>query len=132
MTQREYRGQHIDTKEWVYGWYLVDDQQSEPRHCIWTRENAGDFIANNLIQVDPDTVGQYTGEKDNDSREIFGNSQIEINYRTEDGWMSYIDTVVFENGSYILKGEKELLHDVLIRDVVKVFDHPQLLKGDTV
>lgn len=53
------------------GYYLVDEQHEKPRHCIWTRENVGDFIANDMILVDPKTVGQYTGLTDINGKEIY-------------------------------------------------------------
>lgn len=59
MLEREikFRGKRIDNNEWVYGYYhrkeFID----------------GDFINNN--EIDSKTLGQYTGEKDIDNKEIY-------------------------------------------------------------
>ncbi len=71
MTQRQHRGKRKDNGEWVEGWYLVDDQWKDPRHSIWTRKSVGDFLSNDMMEVDPDTVGQYIGREDEKGEKLF-------------------------------------------------------------
>jgi YopX protein. len=68
---REYRGKRIDNGEWVYGWYLLDEQWKEPRHCIYFRKNTRNIIGHDIVEVDPDTVGQYIGQRDCNDKQIF-------------------------------------------------------------
>lgn len=54
----KFRGKRLDNGEWVYGdlLHLVDG--------VYISNDNG----NNMAQVDPDTVGQYTGLKDKNGR----------------------------------------------------------------
>jgi hypothetical protein len=76
MGNREikFRGKRIDTGEWVYGNLLVDDEQSESfiiiKEIICVKRNDADgpeeYDAEiKYIEVYNDSVGQYTGLKDN-------------------------------------------------------------------
>ena len=56
----KFRGKRIDTGEWVYG-YLADDNYINDINTV-------DLSS---VEVDPDTVGQYTGLKDRNGDDVF-------------------------------------------------------------
>ena len=72
----KFRGLPIGKKEWVYGDYLC---LGDVRDCILMRNapiamsSQGKFIdQQEFIEVDPATVGMFTGRLDKNGKEIYG------------------------------------------------------------
>nr|DAP16354.1 MAG TPA: YopX protein [Caudoviricetes sp.] len=63
MREILFRGKRKDNGEWVYGNYAVTDN-NEKQHFIF-QNKAFEF------EVDPETVGQYTGITDDNEKKIF-------------------------------------------------------------
>lgn len=63
MREILFRGKRKDNGEWVYGNYAVTDN-NEKQHFIF-QNKAFEF------EVDPETVGQYTGVIDDNEKKIF-------------------------------------------------------------
>lgn len=69
MRDYKFRGQRVDTKEWVYGSLLIDETQC--RFSIVNNENG------NIYDVISKTVGQYTELMD-DAENISATEDIEV------------------------------------------------------
>lgn len=76
MREIKFRGQRVDNKEWVYGYYYMYPINKNPvndHHYIinfeWSDLVAG--YSDLRFEVIPETVGQYIGENDKNGNPIF-------------------------------------------------------------
>lgn len=116
-----FRGKRTDTGEWVYG-YLADESYINDINTI-------DLSS---IEVDPDTVGQYTGLKDRDGKEIYEGDLLlsvgmvwEVVY--DENLASFVLCTEYGRGSTPL-GEMIRSFDFKISG--NIHDTPELLEGE--
>ena len=78
--QIKFRGKRIDNGEWVHGFYseYVCPEYFDKFYEIHTLD--GD-----IVDVDPDTVGQFTGVKDFYEGDCFGGESVAIIYNESNG-----------------------------------------------
>lgn len=109
-----FRGKNVDTNEWVYGAYLPDEDSvirkedsqgnwveiTEPNFAIY------DFEKGRWYDVDPETVGQFSGFQDKNDVDIYEEDQLYI-------CAGYTSTVKFKDGMF-----------------VSVYEHPE--DGETI
>lgn len=140
--QREilFRGIRIDNGEWVYG-YLIKDGK---RIFIFP-ESAGWFeLLNKIVQVIPESVGQFTGLLDKDGVKIFEGDILELDGGSE---VKPTGSIIFKDGAFRFeanwtpggKNHPELLAYTIFNDLpgdakfkncisVKVIGNTQQLK----
>ena len=138
MRTIKFRGKRNHSEEWHYGHYTQGaffhpaSEEGTVRHLIH---------ADMLYDVNPATVGQFTGLYDNDGKEIYEGDLIEVNGRLfgvvewhKDGYFFINDTIVGvrnDGGEYSPIGEMVRYfsnhgHDFSV--IGNIHDNPELLK----
>lgn len=88
MREIKFRGRDAKTGRWVYGFYvhLEDPLKKMDVHRIYIgladsmpKDGGYDFVAN-YVEVDPATVGQFTGISDISGKEVYEDDI--VRYRT--------------------------------------------------
>lgn len=136
----KFRGKRIDNGEWVYGYYcFIGYSDSQKHYIIPTFASA--FYG---IEVDPETVGQYTELCDDteEENELFESDVTEIVYDGD----KYICEIKFCAGGFMFVNDSLpdsyiFLHEfteydrnygwvVDSRKLGNRYDHPHLLGGN--
>ena len=127
-----FRGKRIDNGEWMEGYVSKYFDGFKTATCIaWpTRETITGSLC---YDVDPATVGQYTGLTDKNGKKIFEGDVMEFDAYE----MHYKGEVFFDEGIFCVTCNRPtastflmiaVLHDAIC--VGNIHDNPELLEGD--
>ena len=122
MREIKFRGKRIDNGEWVQGYYLFNPFFN--RAEIFSFDNERSYV----YEVDPATVGQYTGLKDKNGKEIcegdivtFNNNNFKVVYKQDRYYIGWVATDEGEN-CYI-----HIWYDD-IEVLGNIYDNPEMLR----
>ena len=137
MREILFRGKRLDNGEWVEGWYEMYPFGRWPvKTSIIPSEEAKDGHYEHM-QVDPSTIGQYTGLKDKNGKRIFEGDI--LRWTGEDGETGKV-IVIFAGGSFLLKCVEVLDAPAdpfdefnrggqTLEVIGNIHDNPELLEG---
>ena len=142
MREIEFRGKDKNTGKWVYGFYLEQDTYnmgSKNTKKDLLIENAGLIVQNSkynsAIVIDKETLGQYTGLKDKNGKEIFEGDIVSFNLKSDSegrpnitGYIEY-QTTFSGYRSMSFKGSFALDYNIKDIEVIgNIYDNPELLE----
>ena len=137
MREIKFRGKRLDNGEWVYGYYFIKERDIEDG-IIWRdipqiQQRYGDHFQ--YFDVDPATVGQYTGLHDKNGKEIYvGDLVVVADYANWEG----VYKIIWDekNLMYMLEdafGDREKLcefEEYLVKG--NIYENPELLEVESV
>lgn len=140
----KFRGKRADGSSWVYGDLR---QENSGNKVIMTNLSTWGDNGDNVdpygedVIVNPDTIGQFTGLKDKNGKEIYeGDILMCIGQRADNKGRKYYRKVVFDNGSFCMTVPEYKMLSPLRDHIVdgklgwevigNIYDNPELIKKE--
>ena len=131
----KFRGKRIDNKEWEIGALLqTDDGETYIATSFLADSEPNMPLTVEADEVDPDTVGQYTGLTDKNGNEIFeGDIVLKRTYNGKKPFPVTFDSGMFHcgyGGGSSTATHGYTLDDSQIEIIGNIHDNPELMGGN--
>jgi len=126
MREIKFRGKRLDNGEWAYSYYVAH------------RTNIGDNKLRHLIicdeemshqhPVDPETIGQYTGLKDKNGKEIYAGDICWASFRRMSDCNMRIEWVDQSAGFFLIKDNTGYdIEPDNVEIIGNIYENPKLI-----
>lgn len=136
MREILFRAKRIDDEEWVEGYFVIGKWylDEKERYAILPTDLCfyPHCEINEWIEIDPETLCQYTGLKDKNGKRIWENDIVSgyFNHKKITGFIKYGSNAVYyieREGSYGMHLDNS---EDWLEVIGNIFDNPELLKGE--
>jgi len=136
MRDIKFRGKRVDNGQWVYGYLLVykdgtNTITTEAERTFTHNINGKPFysIYSKECEVIPETVGQYTGRKDMNDKEIYEGGRVKNNICFEGFW---IGIVTFDEklACFVINNDstQQFMYDTDLEVIGNIYENSELVK----
>ncbi|ROS85991.1 hypothetical protein EEL39_14705 [Muribaculaceae bacterium Isolate-080 (Janvier)] len=119
MREIKFRGKRTDNKEWVYGSL---DLCGDTPFMTWREVDSDGDTVPWFVEVQEDTIGQYTGLKDNNGKEIYEGDIVRYSEANDE---IATKQVHFIDGAFSPLTEIIWMGDAECEVIGNVFDNPE-------
>ena len=134
MREILFRGKRLGSGEWIEGYLIVSDERnfiSSHPECLTSFYYMDGYSFSGFVEVDPSTVGQYTGMTDKNGKRIFEGDI--LRYKNCDDEYGFL-FVEFRNGSFCVNEHGVTCDPVSealclgVEVIGNIYDNPEILK----